>query len=118
MSTIAPASQEDQRSHLGRPCLKKWSEQRSRKIIQILFIFFYFFFFLPSRFDYLHKKQSGGAGQYGRIIGRLVPLTGDELTAVEFEDNIIGMNIPKAFIPAIEKGFLEICDKGGRVQEG
>ena len=42
-----------------------------------------------------------------------MPLSGDELTAVEFVDNIIGMSIPKTFIPAIEKGFLEICDKGG-----
>lgn len=64
-------------------------------------------------FDYLHKKQSGGAGQYGRIIGRLVPLEEeDELTALEFEDATVGMNIPKPFIPAIEKGFREVCEKG------
>ena len=64
------------------------------------------------RFDYLHKKQSGGAGQYGRIIGQLEPMTGDELTKLEFEDKTIGMNIPKQFIPAIEKGFYEASDKG------
>lgn len=60
----------------------------------------------------MHKKQSGGAGQYGRIIGELVPLTGDQLTAVQFEDVTVGMNIPKQFIPAIEKGFIETCEKG------
>ncbi len=64
------------------------------------------------RFDYLHKKQTGGAGQYGRIMGKLEPLSGEELNTVEFVDNIVGLSIPKAFIPAIEKGFLEICDKG------
>ena len=69
-------------------------------------------YFEPTRFDYLHKKQSGGAGQYGRIIGHLEPMTGEELTKLEFEDRTIGMNIPKQFIPAIEKGFLEASDKG------
>ena len=42
-------------------------------------------------FDYIHKKQTGGAGQYGRVIGRLEPLTGDEFTAVQFSDETIGM---------------------------
>ena len=64
-------------------------------------------------FDYLHKKQSGGAGQYGRIIGHIEPLTGEELTKLEFNDRTIGMNIPKPFIPAIEKGFLGASDRGG-----
>ncbi len=71
---------------------------------------------LPSpspRFDYLHKKQSGGAGQYGRIIGELQPMTNDQLTQLEFVDGTVGMNIPKSFIPGIEKGFLEVCEKGG-----
>ena len=67
--------------------------------------------FLSVRFDYLHKKQTGGAGQYGRIIGKLVPLKEDP-TALEFEDATVGMNIPKQFIPSIEKGFREICDRG------
>ena len=40
------------------------------------------------------------------------PLKGENLTTVEFVDNTIGMNIPKAFIPAIEKGFHEACDAG------
>ena len=51
-----------------------------------------------SRFDYLHKKQSGGSGQYGRVIGSLEPITeeeGEALTGLEFEDRTVGMNIPK-----------------------
>ena len=71
-------------------------------------------FFLIFRFDYLHKKQSGGAGQYGRIIGTLEPIVeeGESTTTLEFEDRTVGMNVPKQFIPAIEKGFLESCEKG------
>lgn len=46
-------------------------------------------------------------------MGSFEPLTGeDELTKLEFEDRTVGMNIPKQFIPAIEKGFLEACEKG------
>jgi elongation factor G len=52
------------------------------------------------RFDYIHKKQSGGSGQYGRVIGELQPLEGEE---VEFVDETVGQNIPKNFIPAIQK---------------
>jgi translation elongation factor EF-G len=58
---------------------------------------------LGSRFDYIHKKQSGGAGQYGRVIGELVPLQGEDGDKVEFEDRTVGQNIPKNFIPAIER---------------
>ncbi|XP_046854306.1 elongation factor G, mitochondrial-like [Xenia sp. Carnegie-2017] len=63
-------------------------------------------------FDYIHKKQSGGSGQYGRVIGQLLPLPVEEYTKVEFNDGTIGMNIPKNFIPSIEKGFYEACDRG------
>lgn len=69
--------------------------------------------FFMCRFDYQHKKQSGGAGQYARIIGQLIPLTDeDQLTELQFEDVTVGMNIPKQFIPAVEKGFIETCEKG------
>jgi elongation factor G len=56
-------------------------------------------------FDYLHKKQSGGAGQYGRVIGEIVPLSENDQTHLEFSDQTVGMNIPRNFIPAIEKVF-------------
>eukprot|EP00042_Codosiga_hollandica_P035853 m.268922 g.268922 ORF g.268922 m.268922 type:complete len:736 (-) comp54731_c0_seq1:794-3001(-) len=66
-------------------------------------------------FDYIHKKQSGGAGQYGRVIGKLIPLEGEDAGKCLFEDRTVGMNISKSFVPAIEKGFLEACEKGGLV---
>ena len=40
------------------------------------------------------------------------PLTGDSLALQEFSDQTVGMNIPKSFIPGVEKGFLEVCDAG------
>ena len=42
-------------------------------------------------------------------------MMGEELTKLVFEDRTIGMNIPKQFIPAIEKGFLEASNKGATV---
>ena len=72
-----------------------------------------FFITFTIRFDYLHKKQTGGAGQYGRVIGTMVPVPEkDNLTKVIFEDRMIGMNVPKQFVPSIEKGFLEACEEG------
>ena len=41
------------------------------------------------------------------------PLTGDKLMSREFSDETVGMNIPKNFIPGVEKGFMEVCDSGG-----
>ncbi|KAM6305109.1 elongation factor G, mitochondrial [Aegotheles albertisi] len=66
----------------------------------------------PVPFEYTHKKQTGGAGQYGKVIGVLEPLDPEDYTKVEFEDRTVGTNIPKQFIPAIEKGFREACEKG------
>lgn len=62
---------------------------------------FYFFIFL--RFDFTHKKQTGGSGQYGKVIGVLEPLESEHYTKLEFEDQTIGTNIPKQFVPAVEK---------------
>ncbi|KAI9538699.1 elongation factor EF-G [Dissostichus eleginoides] len=63
-------------------------------------------------FDFLHKKQSGGSGQYGKVIGYIEPLDGEHQTGLEFEDLTVGTNIPKQFVPAVEKGFREACEKG------
>ncbi len=60
--------------------------------------------------DYTHKKQSGGSGQFGRVKVRVTP--GERGQGVIFEDNIKGGNIPKEFIPAIEKGFREQAESG------
>jgi elongation factor G len=63
--------------------------------------------------DHTHRKQSGGAGQYARIIGYLEPLeiNSDELET-EFVDETIGGTIPPEYMPACEKGFHEIVAKG------
>uniref|UniRef100_A0A6Q2XYF7 Elongation factor G, mitochondrial n=1 Tax=Esox lucius TaxID=8010 RepID=A0A6Q2XYF7_ESOLU len=66
----------------------------------------------PVSFDFTHKKQSGGSGQYGKVVGVLEPLETEEYTKVEFEDRTIGTNIPKQFVPAVEKGFREACENG------
>jgi len=66
----------------------------------------------PCEFDYLHKKQSGGSGQFGRVIGFLEPLPAHENTKVQFQDETVGTNIPKQFVPHVEKGFRRACEKG------
>uniref|UniRef100_A0AAR2KND3 Elongation factor G, mitochondrial n=1 Tax=Pygocentrus nattereri TaxID=42514 RepID=A0AAR2KND3_PYGNA len=66
----------------------------------------------PVPFDFTHKKQSGGSGQYGKVVGVLEPLDPENYTKVEFEDQTIGTNVPKQFVPAVEKGFRDACEKG------
>lgn len=66
----------------------------------------------PCTFDYLHKRQSGGAGQYGHIIGVIEPLPTSHNTNLMFHDETSGPNIPKQFIPFIERGFRKMCEKG------
>uniref|UniRef100_A0A0D6R0R4 Elongation factor G, mitochondrial n=1 Tax=Araucaria cunninghamii TaxID=56994 RepID=A0A0D6R0R4_ARACU len=68
-----------------------------------------------AEFDYLHKKQSGGQGQYGRVIGYIEPLPEGSGTKFEFENMMIGQAIPSSFIPAIEKGFKEACNSGSLI---
>ncbi|KAF6147097.1 hypothetical protein GIB67_036816 [Kingdonia uniflora] len=66
-------------------------------------------------FDYLHKKQTGGQGQYGRVCGYIEPLPEGSSTKFEFENMIIGQTIPSGFIPAIEKGFKEASNSGSLI---
>src|SRR6201995_4467044 len=62
-----------------------------------------------SEFDYTHKKQTGGSGQYARTKLRVEPNPGK---GYEFENEIKGGNIPKEFIPAVQKGVVEALEGG------
>ncbi|KAI0034828.1 elongation factor G mitochondrial [Vararia minispora EC-137] len=66
-------------------------------------------------FHFTHKKQTGGAGQFARVIGYIEPMEPDPETGAvnAFEDSVMGGNIPSNYIPAVGKGFLEACEKGG-----
>ena len=63
-------------------------------------------------YNYTHKKQTGGSGQYGKVAGYIEPLPSDHPTGFEFVDEIVGGTIPREFIPACEKGFKEAIKKG------
>ncbi|KAF8962881.1 elongation factor G, mitochondrial [Flammula alnicola] len=67
-----------------------------------------------AEFTYTHKKQTGGAGQYAKVIGYIEPMEMDPDTGkdVAFESVVMGGTIPTNFIPAVEKGFYEALEKG------
>jgi elongation factor G len=67
----------------------------------------------PVDVDYTHKKQSGGTGQFGRVKVKVSP--GERGSGIIFKDEIKGGNIPKEYIPAIEKGFRETAASGSLV---
>lgn len=63
-------------------------------------------------YDYTHKKQTGGAGQFAKVIGHLDPLGENSETNYEFINKIVSGRIPKEYIPAVDKGFKEQMTKG------
>jgi elongation factor G len=63
-----------------------------------------------AEFDYIHKKQSGGAGQFARVKLAIEPL--DPGKGREVENKIKGGSIPKEFIPGVEKGIESVSDSG------
>ena len=64
----------------------------------------------PAEGHHRHKKQSGGAGQFGEVFLRIEPL--ERGTGFEFSNDIFGGSIPGQFLPAIEKGIRAVLDEG------
>lgn len=65
-----------------------------------------------AEFNYTHKKQTGGAGQYGRVAGYVEPAEEDFI----FDNQIRGGSIPTQYIPACEKGFRNCLAKGPKME--
>jgi elongation factor G len=79
-------------------------------------------------FEYVHKKQTGGSGQYGKVVGYMEPFevtddaeVGGKSSRINkelgyrFIDEVVGGRIPREFIPAIDKGFESMFSKGGLI---
>ena len=65
-------------------------------------------------FNFTHKKQTGGSGQYGRVAGFMEPLQ-EEGKDYEFVDAIKGGAIPNEYIPSCDKGFRRAMEKGSLI---
>jgi len=67
----------------------------------------------PIELTYTHKKQSGGSGQFGEVKVKVVP--GERGTGFQFLDEIKGGNIPREYIPSVEKGMKETAETGSLI---
>ena len=63
-------------------------------------------------YNYKHKKQTGGSGQFAHIVGKMLPLPDGAETEFIFDDKVVGGRIPKEYIPSVEKGFKDSLKKG------
>jgi elongation factor G len=64
-------------------------------------------------FNYTHKKQTGGSGQFAKIVGFMEPIVPLDLTKpYEFADEVTGGSIPREYVPSCDKGFQEQLKKG------
>ena len=70
-------------------------------------------------FDFIHKKQTGGAGQYARVMGYIEPLSEEEQKEIgkscDFENRCIGTNIPPEYYSSCEKGSQDALAEGALV---
>ena len=68
-----------------------------------------------SEINYTHKKQTGGSGQYAKVVGYIEPLPADAVESYEFVDEITGGSIPREYIPSCDKGFKESVRRGSLI---
>ena len=66
-----------------------------------------------AEFDYTHKKQTGGSGQFGKVQGFIEPLEDEQFA---FESQVVGGRIPTQYIPSCEKGFESCMAKGPKLE--
>jgi elongation factor G len=66
-----------------------------------------------AEFNYTHKKQTGGSGQYGRVAGYVEPVADADFV---FENEVKGGSIPTQYISAVEKGFRQCLAKGPKME--
>ena len=67
----------------------------------------------PVELTYTHKKQSGGSGQFGEVKVKVTP--GERGAGIEFIDSVKGGNIPREYIPSVEKGMRETAETGALI---
>ncbi len=67
---------------------------------------------VPVEYNYKHKKQTGGSGQYAHVVGKLEPLPEGFDKPYEFENKVFGGRIPTEYIPSVDKGFQDSLKKG------
>ncbi|TWT71053.1 elongation factor G [Crateriforma conspicua] len=67
---------------------------------------------MPAEGHHRHKKQTGGAGQFGEVYLRVAPLPDDHESGFEFVNATVGGSIPRQFMPAIEKGIRQVLADG------
>lgn len=67
-------------------------------------------------FNYKHKKQTGGSGQYAHVVGKIFPLPEDSEVPYVFNNNISQGRIPNQYIPAVDDGFQRALEKGPLIE--
>lgn len=66
----------------------------------------------PAKIEYTHKKQSGGSGQFAKVVVEFTPLDGEAEAGFIFEQEIKGGTVPKEYIPGVAKGLESVMSSG------